>query len=223
LRKVKKKIETKYLVRRILCLGILVTGFFSIISMGRISGKKVSDKVAKIKNSYNIDISLEELKTIYNSLNIIKTDFKWDGELEKGNKPNRVILHHSAIENMTIEDIHNKHAENEWAGIGYHYFIGKDGKIYQGREENIIGAHVKKNNINTLGICLEGNFENGEPTSKQNGSLLELLRYLFLKYDISTLEGHRDNGKTLCPGEKLKVSQIKNNLDLLMGKEMNIK
>ena len=110
--------------------------------------------------------------------------------------------------------------------MGWHrvsYFIGKNGKIYKGREEDIIGAHVKGNNINTLGVCLEGNFEEGEPTIEQDESLLSLLRYLFLKYDISVLEGHRENGKTLCPGENLKVSQIKNNLDLLMEKEINIK
>lgn len=208
-----KKIERKYLIRRVACsVLVLITGMI-FIGIGQVSKKDIGTKSARIKNSYNIDISKEELDKMYNELNVKKTSFKWVDEVKKGNKPDKIVLHHSAQEDMTIDEVHQKHIDNGWSGIGYHYFIRKDGSIYKGREEEDIGAHVKDNNTNTLGICLEGNFEKYEPTHRQGESILDLLRYLFLKYDIKEIKGHRDLGQTLCPGENLKVTNIKNKLD----------
>ncbi|MGL4654378.1 MAG: peptidoglycan recognition protein family protein [Sarcina sp.] len=211
-----KKLEWKFVVRRIACVISTFAMVIGIASFGEINEKRKSENTAIIKNSYNIKVTQEELKEIYNSLKVIKTNFEWRDKLEVGNEPEKVVLHHSAIDNMTIDEVHQKHVDNGWAGIGYHYFIRKDGKIYEGRPENVIGAHVKDNNDNTLGICLEGNFEEYELTFEQNESILNLLKYLFLKYDIKDIKGHRDLGKTLCPGENLKVTDIKNKLDILV-------
>lgn len=216
-----KKLEKKYLIRRVVCGSIILIGCVLIAGGGYKNKKHIGDKSAIIKNSYNIEINKEELDEMYKELNVVKTDFEWADDVKKGNNPNELILHHSAIEDMTVDEVHQKHIENGWSGIGYHYFIRKDGMIYQGRPEDMIGAHVKENNINTLGVCLEGNFENTELTQQQEKSVLNLLRYLFLKYDIESLKGHRDLGETLCPGEKLKVTDIKNKLDSLVIEGQN--
>ncbi|MGL4760472.1 MAG: peptidoglycan recognition protein family protein [Sarcina sp.] len=217
-----KKIKKKYLVRRIICGGLVLLGFAGVISFGTVSSKKSEEDIAAIKRADEMEKEIE-IEKMYVGLNVTKTDFEWVDKLEKGNKPSKIVLHHSAIEDMTIEEVHEKHIENGWAGIGYHYFVGKDGKIYKGREENIIGAHVKDNNINTLGICIEGNFEKYNPTEEQNESILKLLHYLYSKYEIQDLEGHRDLGQTLCPGENLKVTEIKNNLNLLIEEDRSQK
>ena len=39
---------------------------------------------------------------------------------------------------------------------GYHYYITRDGKVYQTRHENLVGAHVKNYNRHSLGVCYEG-------------------------------------------------------------------
>ena len=218
----KKKLEKKYLYRRIACgfLILSICGSVLFISIGKINKRKKQD-IAMVKNFYDIGLNEEEVLELYNELNIIETNFIWNDQLEEGNKPQKIVLHHSGSESASVEWIHKEHTDKGWSGIGYHYFIKKDGKIYKGREENIIGAHVKKNNENTLGICLEGDFEIEIPTVQQNDSILNLLKYLYLKYDIKELSGHRELWETLCPGENLKVTSIKKELDLLLEEYKN--
>ena len=76
-------------------------------------------------------------------MNIIDSNLKFR-ELAYGNNPGKIILHHAAATNCSIEDIHNWHLNNGWSGCGYHYFIRKNGSIYKGRPENSLGAHCIK-------------------------------------------------------------------------------
>lgn len=116
-----------------------------------------------------------------------------------------VVIHHTAsTAKETVEQIHNFHKNNNgWAGIGYHFYIRKDGTIYKGRDENFVGAHCEKYNSVSLGICLEGNFEIEQPTEKQLNSLTDLLRYLRKKYGNFKVARHKDLNATACPGKYL--------------------
>ena len=44
-----------------------------------------------------------------------------------------------------------------WAGIGYHYFIIKDGTIYQTQPDYVISNHASSYNDNSLGVNMENN------------------------------------------------------------------
>ena len=90
-----------------------------------------------------------------------------------------------------------------WAGIGYHFYIRKDGTIYKGRDEKYAGAHCENYNSVSLGICLEGNFEIEKPTEKQIQSVTDLVKYLRKKYGNFKLVGHKDLNATACPGQYL--------------------
>ena len=116
-----------------------------------------------------------------------------------------IVVHHTAsTAKETVEQIHNFHINNNaWAGIGYHFYIRKDGTIYKGRPEKYSGAHCENYNSVSLGICLEGNFEIEQPTEKQLTSLSELIQYLKKKYGNIQVVGHRDLNATACPGKNL--------------------
>lgn len=116
-----------------------------------------------------------------------------------------IVVHHTAsTAKETVEQIHNFHINNNgWAGIGYHFYIRKDGTIYRGRPEEYIGAHCENYNSVSLGICLEGNFEIEQPTDNQLKSLSELLQHLKQKYGNVQIVGHRDLNATACPGKNL--------------------
>jgi hypothetical protein len=116
-----------------------------------------------------------------------------------------IVIHHTAsTAKETVEQIHNFHINNNgWAGIGYHFYIRKDGTIYKGRDEKYAGAHCVDYNSISLGICLEGNFEIEQPTDNQLKSLTELLQYLKNKYGNVQVVGHRDLNATACPGKNL--------------------
>ena len=124
-----------------------------------------------------------------------------------------IVIHHTGFPNVDKDsaavDIHRYHQEvNGWAGIGYHYLIRKDGMIEQGRRPEMIGAHAYQHNKNSIGICLAGNFNIGDPTKAQLSSVKELVTWLCRKYNLNSMKdgvivGHRDLNDTSCPGDNL--------------------
>ena len=75
-----------------------------------------------------------------------------------------IAVHHSQRKIDSLKRIKDFHIRiNKWEDIGYHYLIDKKGKIYVGRSEKFIGAHVFGHNKNSLGICLIGNFDEEKP------------------------------------------------------------
>ena len=106
-----------------------------------------------------------------------------------------------------LKSMENHHRNvRKWACIGYHFIIGRDGKIYEGRPAAYQGAHVSSNNSNNLGISLIGDFNKGMPNKAQLNSLKGLLAKLRQKHKIpaSRVYGHGHLGKTQCPGKHLK-------------------
>lgn len=129
----------------------------------------------------------------------------------------------------TINAIFKFHTQTKkrW-DIGYNFIIDPRGNIYEWRGgwESVIWAHAAYNNAPSLGIALMGNFEINEPTEKQLDALTRLSTALMIKYRInpdnqiyahivddhypyvkdevrSAFIGHRDTGKTACPGTNL--------------------
>ena len=89
---------------------------------------------------------------------------------------------------------------------GYHYYITRDGQIYQTRHEQLVGAHAKGYNSHSLGVCYEGGLDaNGNAadtrTPKQKHALLRLLKKLKAAHPDTQILGHRDlpNVKKNCP------------------------
>lgn len=101
-------------------------------------------------------------------MNIIETNLSF-GTMSKRASTYRIILHHAAM-NGSVEDIHRVHKNKGWAGIGYHFYVRKDGSVYRGRPEWAIGAHASGSNYNSLGICAEGNFEHESMSDVQKNA-----------------------------------------------------
>lgn len=129
------------------------------------------------------------------------------------NKPNRIIWHHSAVlsNGHQANGINNGHKTRGFpkslSGFygGYHVLIEKDGTIVRFRADNEIGAHDADENINSLGVCLAGNFSIEQPTPQQVAALTPLLREWCQKYNISPerIDPHRRGDTTECPGKLL--------------------
>ncbi|NLH00941.1 MAG: N-acetylmuramoyl-L-alanine amidase, partial [Clostridiales bacterium] len=93
------------------------------------------------------------------AVTVINKDYDWAFPLTKRELTTHLILHHAAASKTTPDSIHAYHLSKGWAGIAYHYFIAKDGKIYRGRPENMRGGHTSNWNYCSFGICFEGNYE----------------------------------------------------------------
>jgi len=132
------------------------------------------------------------------------------GDMAYGNNPHEIDLHHAEASYCSVYDVHDWHKGNGWAGIGYHYFVRKNGEIWKGRPDNAIGAHVAGHNTNTLGICAEGSYMSETMSQVQKNAIIELCKYLCNKYGITKIYGHREVGSSNCPGTRYPLSEIKN-------------
>lgn len=140
-------------------------------------------------------------------MEIIETNLQFK-ELTIRKSTDRIILHHAEASTCSVEDVHKWHLGNGWSGIGYHFFVKKDGSIYRGRPENTIGAHAYASNYNSIGICAEGKYMEEDMPQVQKQAIKELVKYLKQKYNISKVQGHRNVCATNCPGVKYPFDEI---------------
>lgn len=142
-------------------------------------------------------------------MNIIDTGLKFAGALTRRSSTTEIILHHAAGDG-DVESIHNWHIYgNGWLGIGYHFYIRKDGTIYRGRPEEMVGGHTYGSNSTSIGICCEGNFENEKMSPAQKNSCGELVGYLLEKWPtVYKVSKHKDYNATACPGKNFPFEDI---------------
>ena len=121
-----------------------------------------------------------------------------------------IVIHCSASRadrDFTETDLEVCHRRRGFNGIGYHFYIRKNGDIKTTRPIERIGAHAKGFNRTSFGICYEGGrSEKGVPadtrTYAQKCSLLDLLRQLKADYPQAKILGHYQvspNIKKACP------------------------
>ena len=142
-------------------------------------------------------------------MEIIETNLEFKN-MSTRKSTERIILHHADAKNCSAEDIHRWHLNNGWSGAGYHFLVRKDGTIYRLRPEDKVGAHAYGSNYNSIGICFEGNYMEEDMPAEQIKAGQELVAYLKNKYNITTVQAHRDVCATSCPGDKFPFDEIAN-------------
>lgn len=133
-------------------------------------------------------------------MNIIETDLKFTELAYPRCATDKIIIHHADMLG-SVEDIHRVHLEKGWSGIGYHFYVRRDGNIYRGRPEERIGAHCINNNATSIGVCFEGRYDTvATMPNVQLEAGKELIKYLRDKYPQAKLYKHSDLYATACPG-----------------------
>ena len=145
-------------------------------------------------------------------MNIIETDWEWNGELSRRSSTEYIALHHAEAVTCTAKQIHEWHNSNGWSGIGYHFFVRKNGEIYRGRPLWALGAHVQGMNNCSIGICAEGDYHNRDRVmpEAQKQAIKELVTYLKGIYPEAKIVGHREIGDSNCPGRYYPLEEMKN-------------
>lgn len=141
-------------------------------------------------------------------MKINEVNYKWKGALSKRKLTEMIVLHHADAKSCTAQDIHVWHLNRGWTGIGYHFFVRKDGQIYRGRPEDVVGAHATNYNSKSIGICFEGDFTEEAMPKAQLEAGKELVAYLKDKYKMTNVKGHRDLMATSCPGKNFPFDEI---------------
>lgn len=142
-------------------------------------------------------------------MNIIQPNYKWAYGATIRQKTDYIVLHHvGAVGSFTPEQIHAEHLKKGWRGIGYNFYVRKDGTIYRGREENAAGGHTLDYNTVSIGICFEGNFEVETMPDAQKKAGQALIAYLKPKYPSAKIVRHKQLNATACPGKNFPFADI---------------
>ena len=143
-----------------------------------------------------------KITTTTGEYKINEPNYTWNGSLSTRKKTNYIVLHHAANTSQTPEEIHAYHKSLGWTGIGYNYYVRKDGSIYRGRPEKAVGAHCTNYNSQSIGVCAEGNYETTtEMPQAQKEALKWLVQDIKSRYPSAQVKRHKDLQATACPGK----------------------
>lgn len=116
----------------------------------------------------------------------------------------RFVVHYSAASpDQTPKIIQDYHMNTrQWSDIGYNFLVDDEGRIYEGRGWDVVGAHAAGYNTESIGVCFIGRDRDAGDATRR--AIREL-------YDAAnkrtgrtlTRNGHRDVGSTECPGDAL--------------------
>ena len=135
----------------------------------------------------------------------------------------RITIHHTGEERSTkrptvqlVRNLQNfsqskgkladGRTKKAWADVPYHFYIGRDGTIVEGRDPGFAGdTNTNYEPAGHLGIAVSGNYEVQELTDAQRTSLVALVDWAAKTYDVAPelIGGHGDHASTACPGKNL--------------------
>ena len=103
-------------------------------------------------------------------------------------------------------EVRQWHLDRGWKDIGYHWLIDRDGTVVKGRDESVVGAHVKDHNANSIGVSLFGGHGGSNDdkfqdnfTPEQDASLRQLIRDIKDRHNITKISGHNEYANKACP------------------------
>ncbi len=136
------------------------------------------------------------------------------------NKPNKIIIHHSLTKDsqtVTWSVIRRYHMYvRGWLDIGYHagaeIVTNGDVECFYGRPVDMIGAHTRGHNIDTLGFCFTGNYDQIEPDPMMLAVVAQRVLAPWCRaFGINprtSIHGHREFSGKSCPGRLFSVELL---------------
>jgi len=132
------------------------------------------------------------------------------------NKPvGMAFVHHTVTAACTTKDacmaqmrsIQNFHMDgNGWPDVGYNWLVGEDGRAYEGRGWDKIGAHTLGYNDVGVAVSVIGDYTGRVPNAAAQAAVQNTFDCAIQQGILQAnheLFGHRDAGCTACPGDSL--------------------
>ncbi len=127
----------------------------------------------------------------------------------KLSKVDSIALHHMATD-ADVKEIERMHVNKGWRAIGYNFWVGFDGTVYQGRGFNL-GAGVEYQNEHIISIGFQGDYHSKEramPDAQFNAGI-DIIQYVLEKVPtIRKTGGHKDFMATACPGQYFPLEEM---------------
>lgn len=194
-------------------LGTVVSGFllrlFTVHSLRAASVMTVTGGAIGYQSDI-IDLSLPAKEVIATPAEAAILDLRGKlpahGAKEYPIRDTRVITtlfwHHTATPSTATWDaIARGHVkERNWAGIGYHVGVDRDGRIAILNPLERLTNHTSGNNTRGVGVVLLGNYEKDALTPAMEASIERVRKWMKGK-GIMEEKLHRDVKATACPGK----------------------
>ncbi len=161
--------------------------------------------------------------------NQLNTKLPYNDNLESRNVNSieLLVIHCTELPNLkTAREYGEKVHYKSGTGNSGHYYIGKDGSVYQWVDNNRIAHHVKDHNNNSIGIELDniGRYPNWHKTNAQImydkypptqiDSLIGLITKLQQQLpSLKYITGHEDLDTRLIPSENDPEIYIRRKMD----------
>jgi len=123
---------------------------------------------------------------------------------------NAIALHHMAHPTADIYEVERWHLNQGWRAFGYHYWVGFDGTVYEGRGYQNVGAGVAEQNDRIISIGFQGNYQSGlagialspaMPDAQFNAGV-DIINWVMEQVPtVKFIAGHKDFMATACPGD----------------------
>lgn len=146
----------------------------------------------------------------------------------KDKKKYRMAIHHTYTSASSsngyearLRSIQAYHMDTRgWCDVGYHFLVTQDGRVWEGRAIDFVGAHVGNNNSGNAGISWVGCFHPGEcesisstvsPPQPMLDAGSHIIRKLSDIYGIAIDSAHvkphggHSGASTSCPGKNLQA------------------
>ncbi len=129
-----------------------------------------------------------------------------------------IIIHCTATpegREVSADEIRRWHKAKGWRDIGYHYIVHLDGRIENGRNIELAGAHCEGRNARSIGVVYVGGLaKDGKTpkdtrTEKQKTALRTLVSGL-AKHFGASIHGHNEYAAKACPCFDVSELRIEN-------------
>lgn len=98
-------------------------------------------------------------------------------------------------------------SDRNWWDVPYHYLLGVDGRIFEGRDYHYMGeTNTTYDPGGHFLISAIGNYERQEPTPETLNAIADLMAWALREFDLplDRIGGHYNYAQTGCPGQHLR-------------------
>lgn len=126
-------------------------------------------------------------------------------------KVDAIALHHMAHPTADVKTVEGWHINQGWRALGYNFWVGFDGTVYEGRGFKL-GAGVENQNGHIISIGFQGDYHSKEtkmPDAQFNAGI-DIIKYVMEKVpSVKKIGGHGEFMATACPGKYFPLEEMK--------------
>lgn len=116
----------------------------------------------------------------------------------------RLVIHHTATPaNISVQRIADFQVkQRDLPGISYHFCVTAEGEVFQTQYLETVSAHAGPHSVDSVGICLIGNFTSSPPLKPQLDATARLVAQLLVMLGLTpeAVVGYSELVVTQSPG-----------------------